>query len=337
MNNNAESNTNVKKLFFNEEIKEEFFNTIKETSQQSYRRIFIITNKFEKALNKDLNQFTLEEVETILYSFNATIRNTVESYARIISSYLNWSVLNGFTSKNVLSSLTPESFEKYVADESEYLSEANLRKIEDRCANYQDAVILRLIFAGAGSKELSEIRNLKKDDVNFETKQIKLTNTLQVDSNGKPIKFTERILDVDERTLHLIKGAIEQETYLKSNGEVAPTLHNNIRPYTDLVDNDYVVRASITRNDNWNSPVDKYVIYRRMKVMSELLLSEKSLTAKYIQRSGILYSVHDSIGYKEVTLDDLKIVADKFNIRSYHNLKGFVTAEKIEEIYPKNI
>lgn len=36
---------------------------------------------------------------------------------------------------------------------------------------------------------------------------------------------------------------------------------------------------------------------------------------------------------KVISLDDLKIVANRFNMSSYHNLKGFLTTENILRTY----
>jgi integrase len=317
---------------FNANAKHEFLDGIREGTRQSYERIFKITQKFESALGKDISKFSIEELETILYDFKANNRNTIESYSRIISSYLNWSVQNGLAEKNVLSVFRPDDFEKYLTNEESYIPERKLRRHEDRCQNYQDAVILRLLFVGAGGKQMSEIRNLRKDDIDFEKQQIRLINTLKADADGRPVKFTERYLSVDERTLSIIKGAMEQKTYTKRNGFMVEK--DNVRKYTDLVDNDYVVRSSITKTDHWNNPVDKFVIYRRIQVLSETLGID--LTAKFVQRSGIIFHANELIKDDgELSLDDLKMVADRFNMKSYHNLKGFLTVENIRKTYPK--
>ena len=320
---------------YNPELKEQFLNTINEKTRQSYRRIFTITFKHELMLNKDINQFSLKEIEKVLWSFKSRTRNTIESYGRIISSYLNWCVKIGLISKNVMEDMKPDDFEKFIHDEPSYISEEQLRKIEDMCNNYQDAAILRLLFIGVGGKRLSEIRNLKVSDVDFENKRLRLIDVLKEDEKGAPLKYTERFIDVDERTLSLIKGASNQKIYLKRNGEITPTEHNNIRPFTDLVQNDYVIRPSITKTDNYYAPVDKFVIYRRLNMIKDTLGLDR-FNAKFIQQSGMLYFANKIVEGDKVSLIDLKIVADQFNIKSYHNLKGIVTMDNIRKIYTRS-
>lgn len=327
-------NTNIKNnSLFNEELKNEFLNTVNEKTRKSYKRIFIITLKHERALNKDINQFSRKEIETVLKGFKTKSRNTIESYGRIISSYLNWCVKSGIINKNAMADMKPDDFDKFVYDEDGYLSEKELMRIEDRCNNYQDAVILRLLFIGVGGKQLSEIRNLKVEDVDFERKRLRLINSLQDDDRGMPLKYTERFIDVDDRTISLIQGAIRQKTYLKRNGDVAQTENGNISLYTDLVMNSYVVRSSITKTDNYNTPTDKFVIYRRLSMIEDVFGIEK-FNAKFIQQSGMLYMANNTVR-GNVSLDDLKIVADRFNIKSYHNLKGIISDDNLNKIYTR--
>ncbi|AYP68370.1 integrase [Bacillus phage vB_BcoS-136] len=331
--------TNVKNNpLFNKYRKEEFLEesidngVITEETAKNYERIFGITSIQENAIQKDLNDFTFLELETVLRSFKAKNRNTIETYGRIVSSYLNWCVEKGYAKENRLKSLKPDDFEKYIINNEEYISFRKLIRYEGDCANFQDAVILRLLFMGIGGKQMSEIRNLKKSDI--DGNRLRLVNTLK-EENGKPVKFTERYLTVDVETIDIILGALEQKIYKKRNGEVKQTPTNNVREYTDLIQNDYVIRASITKNDDdWNKPVDKFVIYRRIEVLSETL-GINNLTTKFIQRSGMIYLANNLIGKNDnISLDDLKIVADRFNIKSYHNLKGFLNMENIRATYP---
>lgn len=326
--NNSLFNEKDKNRFLEEMVKN---GSINEETSKSYYRIFGITAEYEEEEKKDLTKFELSEIEKILYEFEANNRNTVESYARIISSYLNWGVKEGMLEKNPLATLKPNDFIEYLTNDEVYLTDKQLRRYEDRCNNYQDAVIMRLLFNGVSGKQMTEIRNLKKTDVLHNEKRLRLTNTLKADEKGLPVKYFERYIDVDIRTLDLIDGAIEQKTYLKRNGKMEEK--ENIRPYTDLVENDYVLRPSITKTDNRFSPVDKFVIYRRLQIIADSLVID-DLTSKLIQRSGMIYMAKNIMQNDNLQLDDYKIIANQFNLKSYHNLKGFITVENIHKTYP---
>src|SRR5690606_31806545 len=275
----------------NENIKNKFLDIQTEGTRPSYERIFKITQKTESNLNKDINLFSKDELESVLYSFKANNRNTIESYARIISSYLHWSVREGLIGKNILEDYKPDDFEKFLKNEEKYLTEKEIRRYEDQCANYQDAVIIRLLFNGVGGKQLSEIRNLTKNDIFKDRKQIRLVNTLKYDEHGFPERYTERYMNVDDRTLDLIEGALNQKVYIKRNGFINQTDNNNIRKHTDLIINNYVVRPSLTKTEMFNAPADKFVVYRRIQMLSDIF--DLELTAKFIQRSGMVYHANE--------------------------------------------
>ncbi|UUV47094.1 site-specific tyrosine recombinase [Bacillus phage vB_BanS-Thrax5] len=333
----AMTNINDNSLFDKDNLKKKFLGEIAESTAKSYKRIFEYAKPHEESLDKELRFFSLEEMETVLYGFKANTRNTVETYGRIISSYLNWCVEHGYTKNNVLKELKPTDFEKYLTNMEKYMTEKQLTRYEDRCVNAQDSVILRLSFIGVGGKQMSEIRNLKKSDIDWANGRIHLTNTLKEDDNGFPLKYTQRYLEVDERTLDILQEAIDQKEYEKKNGQMDENEH--VGRFTNLIDNDYVIRASITNlkdGDNINKPADKFVIYRRLDVIKETL-HIPTLTAKYIQRSGMVYYANElmkQVG-DEMTLDELKVIADRYNMKSYHNLKGFLTIDNIRQTYQK--
>ncbi|PGO60627.1 phage lytic cycle repressor MrpR family protein [Priestia megaterium] len=326
---------------FEAQTKERYLNelitngTITEESAKTYIRIFKVTYKLEDELGKDLNEFTFSELEDVLRDFKANNRHTLISYASIISSYLNWSVEKGYTDTNELSVLKPADFVDYLDNQERYFTNKQLTRWEQNFANEQDAVLNRLLFIGAGGKQMSELRNLTIHDVDFENRTIRLVNTIKADENtGKPIKFTERFLkieDDDDVTLELIKGAYEQTYYKKSNGDMAST--SAMRTFSELVKNDYIIRASITRTENHDKPVDKHVIFRRIKMMGKLN-KIPNYTTKYIRRSGMIYFAHKLIGNEDITIADIKMVADRFDVKSYHNLEGVLTMENIRETYP---
>lgn len=314
---------NTKELFLKESVANGNINV---NTVDSYHRIFEKVNDYEEIFGKDVAQFNFEELESVLYGFNAKNKSTIETYGRIISSYLNWACDKGLCKENLLGRLKTDDFNKYVINHEEYITEKQLRRYEDLCENYQDAVILRLLFIGVGGKGLSELRNLKKTDIDRENKCIYINKT---DNKGNVIY--RKTIKIDERTLYLLDGAINEKIYKKRNGNIIYNEH--VREYTDLIDNDYVIRPSITKTDTANNPVDKFVIYRRLKNLSEFFGID--LNAKLIQKSGMLYYLHRIIKDNEVTLNDIKTVSEIFGIKSYHNLKSFLTTENVNKLYGK--
>lgn len=312
------------------DLKEPYLATIKESTRVSYARIFKITKTFEDKWNKDIKDFTQEQIEEVLISFNANNRNTIETYARIISSYLNWAVAERYVATNILKDYKPEDFDKFLLDPEGYIAEKKLEYLEDNCVNAQDKVILRLLFIGVGGRQLSEIRNLKKTDIDEVNMQLKLTSTLK-EEKGYPTRYIERHINIDERTLKLLKDAIKQKQYIKRNGMMVENEH--VRPYTDLAENEFVIRQSLTLQvDDPHKPTDKYVIYRRIATVAETMNID--ITSKFLQRSGMLWYMKSVMQDDTITLEDIKIVANRFGMTSYHNLKPLLTLENVKKTNP---
>ena len=344
--NNGISDTQEERKveLFNEEIKERFLDdsvnrgVISQKTSESYRNIFKRTYKLkEKKAKKDLYEFDMKEMESLLIKFEANNRNTIESYGRIISSYLNWCVDNSLTDTNIIADLKPDDFIKYLLNEEKYFTYKQLLYYEEGCKNSQDSVLLRLIFNGFIGKNLSEIRNLKMTDLDKERKMIRLVNNLKEDpDSGMPIEFTERWEHLDDYTMELIEDAYGEMIYVQKNGEIKQGEKGKPREYTELVRNSYVIRASITKTNQEERPVNRHVIHRRIKMLGEYFGLKDKLDTKYIQRSGMIYYASQLIGDEdEVTVNVLKQVAKRFNLQSHHNLKGFLTIENIRKTYPK--
>src|SRR4051812_40238882 len=101
---------------YNPELKYKYLASLNEKTARNYARILGYVSKFEEALGKDISQFTFEELEKVMYGFESGHKNTVETYIRIISAYLNWCVEQGTIEKNPLSELTSDDFVKYVVN-----------------------------------------------------------------------------------------------------------------------------------------------------------------------------------------------------------------------------
>ncbi|RXY99178.1 tyrosine-type recombinase/integrase [Fictibacillus sp. S7] len=323
----------MESTLYNEAIKKNYFDSgrISPQTVQTYGRIFLHTAPLENKYQKDLNLFTLEEMEEVLRGFHSRHRNTIESYARIISSYLHWSVKQGYAKINVLQLLGPEDFSRYVWEHEAYMTKDDVVRAENRCRNLQDAVILRLLFVGVNGKKLSEIRNLKQEDVDHTNQTLFLTNALKEDERGRPIKFTNRVLSVDKDTLVMLEQAFGETIYYKRDSKLSGV--NNVREYNELAVNPYIVRPSLTAAESVSDPSNVHVIYRRMRRI-QLEQGLPFLTAKYVQRAAQIYYAHTIIDQEELTLDDIKMVASRFKISSYHNLKGFLNRDNISKTYP---
>jgi integrase len=311
-------------MYYNSAVKESFLSEYMESTQSTYKRIFVNSFETEKALKKDLYDFSKEEIALVLTDMNPSTASSSESNGRMITAYINWCINNGLrNSINPLSAVNSDWFDQFVDKNIQlYFSEDTLNVYESSCQNAQDALCMRLIFEGVNGKQVSEIRNLKRQDVDFENKTLTLTD---FDGSIRKIKV------FSDKTLELIEEALEVKTYVKRNGLMVE--HENVREYTDLANNNYVLRASITATKTLDKPVDKAVVYRRINMIEETL-GIPYLNGKNIQRSGMIYMgklLYESEGKLEK--EEYLQIAERFQISKWFVIKEFCNIDSIRKLY----
>ncbi len=319
---------------YNSIMKERFLSMYtNEATQDTYRRIFVKSASTEDMLGKDLYEFSRDEIEEVLYDLNPLTPMASQTNGRIVTAYISWSIDHKISKAtfNPLSAVTPVWFEQFVDKSIKiYFSKSEIEMIEDYCVNDQDALIIAATFEGLGGKESSEIRNLRKQDIDFENDTVYLVNN---DIDRKTFRLSHR-------TMRLIKGAIEKKRYMKKNGEME--IIDNVRNYTDLVDNDYVLRSSITKTDSINSPIDKSAVFRRISSIADLY-PMPHFTLKSISRSGMIYMAKRILDekrkvnkYAQLEKEDYLRICDRYDMNNWHSLKEYCNEEWIERLYPSH-
>lgn len=315
-------------VYYNQEVKDMFLAMYPEESRRYYKRIFSKSEPMENDLNKDIYDFTLIEIEKFLYTLNPLTVNASQTNFSIVSSYINFCIDKGLRS-NVTNQLRTVGINwcKQFVDTTKklYYSETKLREIECSCVNAQDAVILRLLFNGVSGHEFIELRNLKKSDIDYYHNAITLT-----DENYK-----RKLWKVDDRCMNLIDKAYKEDKYIKRNGMMEE--HNNVRHYTDLVSNDYIIRKSKismgVKNSDENTPVEKNVIFRRLRQLKDLL-NLPYLTSKNIERSGIIYEASKLLERDGVLeKPQYEEICTKHNINDWLSVKEYCNVEVIKSLY----
>lgn len=311
---------------YNPEIKKRF---LEKYPYDAYGRIFLRSYVFEEALGKDLYDFNIDDIKRVLYELDPITLGSSRTNGRIITSYIDWAIKEGYRKNNInpLKTVQSEWFNQFVNKKRKlFITDQELEEIEAHCINAQDAVIVRALFEGLTT---SELLNLKKTDVDYENGILKL----------KDDKKGERTLKVSEQCLKLIRQASEEIQYYKNNGQIS---EGTRREWTELVDNEYVLRSSITRTKKIGR-ADEFLIYRRLDTIKKTL-GFPYLTSKNISNSGKLKMARD-LYLKEGALgrEQLIKIAERFNVskviingyESYNLtiLKDFITLENLKMYY----
>lgn len=322
---------------YNEEIKESFLQYLideegyTEETVNVFKFVFYNSYDTEDILQKDLYDFNMNELKQVLLAENKSTVNSVRASASRLKKYIDWAIRTGLTNSNInpMDMFTTKDYEDCV-DKSRklFISEDELIEIEDKLVNYQDKVILRLLFEGANGYEVSELINLKKYDVDYANKRLRLYD----DKNG------ERFITVSDRCLDIIEKAINEKVYYARNGEKESKHGKSEYPYYET---DHIIKNVLTGRTRGEA--DKNVIYRRMYMIKELF-DMPYLTIKNIWRSGMIKIAVDL--YKEegeLTNKQLAKIAEQFGLGkiinnghetyNYHAMRQFINRDNILDLY----
>lgn len=326
---------------YNKEVKEEFLQYLideegfTEKTVHVFRFVFYKSYDVEDILQKDMYDFNMNELKRVLLNANKSTLNSVRSFASMMKKYIDWAIRKGYVNSNInpMDMFTVKDYEECI-DKSKklFISEKELIEIEDKLVNYQDKVVLRLLFEGANGYEVSELINLKKYDVDYANKRLRLYD----DKNG------ERFITVSDRCLDIIKKAINEKIYYARNGDKTSAQGNSKYEYSET---DHVIKNVLTGRTK--RAANKTVVYRRMNMIKEIF-DMPYLTIKNVWRSGMIKMAVDL--YKEegeLTNKQLAKIAEQFGLGkvinnghktyNYHAMRQFINRENIIDLYDIDI
>jgi site-specific recombinase XerD len=322
---------------YNEEVKETFLQYLideegyTDETVHVFRFVFYKSYDVEDILQKDMYDFNMSELKQVLLNANKSTLNSVRAFASMMKKYIDWAIRTGLTNSNInqMDMFTTKDYEECI-DKSKklFISEDELIEIEDQLVNYQDKVILRLLFEGANGYEVSELINLKKYDIDYANKRLRLYD----DKNG------ERFITVSDRCLDIIERAIDEKKYYARNGDKTSAHGKSEYEYFET---DHVIKNVLTGRTK--GAADKNVIYRRMYMIKEIF-DMPYLTIKNIWRSGMIKMAVDL--YKEegeLTNKQLAKIAEQFGLGkiinnghetyNYHAMRQFINRDNILDLY----
>lgn len=310
---------------YNPVLKNAFLAQYPQMTSATYSRIFTHSYSFEEHLGKDMYEWNAIEIKDFLQSLKPLTLGASKTNGSIVSSYMQWAIQRKLREhlRNPLQSVDEAWYEQFVdKNQKIYITETELRRIEDFCINAQDAVIFRLLFEGAEGKGCVELCNLRKKDVSPDG-----VLTLRDDDSV-------RQLSVSLRAMKQIEAAMKQKIYFKSNQMMdAP---DNVRSYTDLVDSEFVIRNSITRTERLEA-VDKHTIYRRIDKIKGMFggFDSDYLSAKNIRKSGMIKYARELAPSGSLKKEHYLEIARRFNVKNWWRIQETVNEITLQEVYGK--
>ncbi|MEK4705835.1 site-specific integrase [Bacillus sp. FSL H8-0512] len=270
-------------MWYNREFKENYLDTLSGDSQvKQASLLFNHSQKEEEIRDKDLFDFTTDEILNVLRAMYSTSLGSLETFLYTMVGYIDWSIANGVTKgANNLARLIKTNDLLTCIDSSLklYITKNELEKMCAELINPQDRALLRLLFEGILGFEASEMTSLKKSDIES---ALKNNNMLTV----RDTKFGERTVRVDTSTLKDCIEANAQMEYRPLNGK--PGLRN---PIVKLADNEYVIKTKQT-NAIRQGQAARTVVSVTFRSLKEIF-GLSFLRPMGIVKSGLLYE-----GYK---------------------------------------
>ncbi|PET44462.1 hypothetical protein CN514_21810 [Bacillus sp. AFS001701] len=251
----------IPELYFNFEYKDKFTDKYKGDGKRVAMNLFRKTAEMEKGLGKDLFDFTHVELQELVISLHLTTVQSLQNTMATIRQYIDFAIKHSLTinKKNYAKSFSDRDTLKPLLYKVELFPKDEVYAMANQTENDQDAVLLALIFEGVSIKNgFKEIINLKQSDIDFENNIIHLPN---------------RTLLVSKETIVVVRGAINQMTYVSINGETS-------RVY-ELTASNKVVRA--LRGKETKSQIISQRILRISKQWDY-----KYLNATTISQSGMV-------------------------------------------------
>lgn len=311
---------------YNEDIKNKFLSNYKNINTQTlYKKLLSKFGAYEKNIDKDLYAFSVDEVSELLYWYSPKSRNSASTALSVIKMYRSFAVREGYTNVHLdLSNLLGDSdinifLNRRALPLSYIKSEEEFYAIVNHLENYQDAVILILLWNGIDGFKHSEIVNLKVSDCDFEANKIYITN-----EKGEVVREAH----LSQKDMSFVKDATEETIYKKGNGKAKGKC-----TCRELIKNDYVLRVPVSKSHPWNMKIDAQVIDTRMKRIKEWC-DKTHLSPQNIVTSRIMIYLNKIEKKKgQLTHSDFDEVNRKFGV----NVKQLYNMKETYEMFKKDI
>lgn len=320
---------NMDNKMYNPELKEAFLSTYnKGETRKSISYVFSYSCYLEYKYQKDLKDFEKDELNELLVKLaKGTTENNFSSRFSVVNTYIEWAIINGHkkSGSNLMPQFNKKDYEVYI-NKDRFIIEQQLIEIEESLKNYQDKVVLRLIFEGVNGTELSELLNLKKQDVDFKNKRLRLYDS---------VEERERFIHVSDRCLDFIEKAHAEEIYYSKNGQNEGKRGRN---KLKLMKTDHIIKNALTGRTKAFAN-NKYTIYGRIETVQEIF-ELPNLTPTNLRDSGMIKMAVDL--YKrdgKLTTTHLEDIAEHFGFSPSMNngVMGYNTDYLEKFIEPNNI
>lgn len=266
-------------------------------------RYFKNSEKIEVQFEKDICDFTMDEVIKLLKSFDSRSRNTIILIMSYFNDYFKWCLKEGFVqNNNIINFYEKKIMEPFLKEivpleflENKYITKDELLSYLNETDDYSLKFMIYAIFNSILGDEYEELINLKESDLEEESKTINL--------------ITGRKVRIDELFIELMKKA-SLETYYHPDG----IIESNSREKKYYKESFYILKGYGNRGRLENEPIPVQVIQRRMRDYQKIV-SNRWLNATNLYRSGLIYYIKNIFEERNISFKDA--IYTKINRQEY--------------------
>lgn len=285
-------------------------------TKEQLELVFCKTEPYEKELDKDICDFSLQEIIDMYKRMNFSSFFTIANYHKFLRTYAIWCLSEKLIAdnQNHFTELNSIDLPKYInklAIDNKIFSRDQLLNVITQLKNPKDQFILIALFEIGKSKDFQDIIHARIEDINYSTNTIKL--------NG-------RIAEVSNEFIHYAKVANETLEYEGAKGKILPLVENG-----RIVKNNYNTMSESDFNEGRR-------IYMTVKRVMENLGLSKWITPNSLVESGKIHLINTIVEKENITVKDffttqslVKIVEEQYNCKLYNKAKGYY--EKYKEYF----
>lgn len=284
----------------------------KRTVLNDFRKSAIV----EKIFDKDLCIMNINEINEVAKILGYITINTIQAALSRFSVYTDYCIANRLRGSyenninNVAIFMKTQDLSKFIAklkNMYRYITREEIYDAVDLLTSYIDKALLLAPYEGIAGEKLYELTSLTKDDINFDTNQVTLT-----DVDGK-----KRTKTISNKLVNILKYASSEKEYISANTNRKRLL--TCTPYIiRSVENSNVTTKGVMAYSSLSSKFNKI---KRTTGLNHV-------TPQSIQDSGQINRVIEltkQYNLSEPTDDIFKILQrpDEYNLSTnqYYNLK----------------
>jgi site-specific recombinase XerD len=316
--------------FYNESVKNRYLDEIEnEGSRTTLSYTFVASKVAEEILEKDLYNFTKDEVYKVLENMPARSYTNARANLNNIKHYINYCIIHGYRDDNInpLTTIDRKTLSKFIDRTSKiYYSEEEMEDLIEDFDNAQDMAMIQLWFEGVMGRDFAEIKNLTYYDINWNTNELSL----------KDYDGSERKLTVSDKCMRYLENAKNQTVYHFYHDETKI----NEQP---LFKSNFIFR-NVYHHKTKEEGISSRVVYTRLMAIKAKFGLEY-FTANSIKRSGQIYMAYQLyLRDGELKTKQFREIGERYKVtmvtdtegESYPNvtlMKDYITSENLAEFY----